>query len=152
MFIWQSFIKLSSCKGKNYLWRQQKDDDDDPIIDLKRWSSLFKHHITLFLNILLVDCYVGKLLGHLHMVCIWRRPMSNLKVFIFRHLANGSFSWTSFHSKTGRPASRTQFFQGSSCQWLEKCLVYSKHFLCISSWYQFGERRLFPKLVPGWNA
>jgi hypothetical protein len=30
MFIRQSIIKLSSCKGENYLWRQQKDDNDDP--------------------------------------------------------------------------------------------------------------------------
>jgi hypothetical protein len=30
MFIQQSIIKLLSCKGKNYMWRQQKDDDDDP--------------------------------------------------------------------------------------------------------------------------
>ncbi len=49
-----------------------------PIIDLKRWSSWLKHRITLVLNILLVDCYVGKLLGCNHMVCIWRHPMSNL--------------------------------------------------------------------------
>jgi hypothetical protein len=41
-----------------------------PIIDLKRQSSWLKHHITLLLNILLVDCYVGKLLGCNHMVCI----------------------------------------------------------------------------------
>jgi hypothetical protein len=36
-----------------------------------------------------------------------------------------------------------------SATWKMSCL---QHFLCISSWYQFGERRLFPKLVPGWNA
>jgi hypothetical protein len=33
-----------------------------PIIELKRQSSRLKHYIILFLNILLVDCYVGNLL------------------------------------------------------------------------------------------
>jgi hypothetical protein len=33
-----------------------------PINELKRQSSRLKHYITLFLNILLVDGYVGKLL------------------------------------------------------------------------------------------
>jgi hypothetical protein len=114
-----------------------------PIIDLKRWFSLFKHHFTLFLNILLVDCYVGKLLGRLHMVCIWRRPMSNLKVFIFQHHVNGSFSWTSFNSKTRHPASRAQFFsrQLTSVTWK---ISFLQHFLHVRYWYWFGERCLSP--------
>jgi hypothetical protein len=113
-----------------------------PIIELKRQSSRLKHYITLFLNILLVDCYVGKLLWRNHMVCILRRPMSNLIVFIFHHHPNHATFWPfpqkvawGFEllktqimfegSKTGRPASRTQFFQGSSHQRLEKFLFYS---------------------------
>jgi hypothetical protein len=52
-------------------------------------------------------------------------------------------------SRVQKPGAQpwTQYFQGSSRQQLEKCLV--QHFLCVSSWYQFWERRLFPKLVPG---
>jgi hypothetical protein len=113
-----------------------------PIIELKRQSSRLKHYITLFLNILLMDCYVGKLLWHNHMVCIWRHPMSNLIVFIFHHYPDHATFWPFSQivawgfellktrimfegSKTRRPASRTQFFQGSSRQWLEKCLFYS---------------------------
>jgi hypothetical protein len=138
-----------------------------PIIELKRHSSRLKHYITLFLNILLVDCYVGKLLWCNHMVCIWRCPTSNLIVFIFHHHPDHSTFWLfprkvawGFEllktrimfegSKTGRPASDTIFSrQLTSATWKMSCL---QHFLCVSSWYQFGERRLFPKLVPGWNT
>jgi hypothetical protein len=88
--------KVIELQGKNYCGANKKTMTMTPIIDLKRRSSWLKHHITLLLNKLLVDCYVGKSLGRNHMVCIWRRPMSNLIVFIFHHHANGSFSWTSF--------------------------------------------------------
>jgi hypothetical protein len=138
-----------------------------PIIELKRHSSRLKHYITLFLNIFLVDCYVGKLLWRNHMVCIWRRPTSNLIVFIFHHHPDHSTFWPfpqkvawgyellktqiMFEgSKTGHPAWDTIFSrQLTSATWKMSCL---QHFLCVSSWYQFGERHLFPKLVPGWNA
>jgi hypothetical protein len=46
-----------SCHGAN-----KKTMTMTPIIELKRHSSRLKHYIALFLNILLVDCYVGKLL------------------------------------------------------------------------------------------
>jgi hypothetical protein len=63
MFIRQSIIKLSSCKGEmSHRGANKKTTMMTPIIELKRQSSRLKHYITLFLNILLVDCYVGKLL------------------------------------------------------------------------------------------
>ena len=72
-----------------------------PIIELKRQSSRLKHYITLFLNILLVDCYVGKLLGHNHMVCIKKAPNVKSHGFYFP----SSHEWDSFEqvldSKTG---------------------------------------------------
>ena len=186
-----------------------------PIIDLKRRSSWLKHRITLFLNILLVDCYVGKSLGRNHMVCIWRRPMSNLIDFFHHHATNGSFSWTSFthhrtknmlYSRTSVEWTRKVAFEVSSSSKVKSCLMTSRpcnfltistkscmrfrapqnsnhvwgfknrapsltdtifsrqltsatwkmsclqHFLRVSYWYQFGEKRVFPKLVPVWNA
>jgi hypothetical protein len=49
----------------------------------------------------------------------WATWMPYLEFTIF------TYAWMSFDSKTRCPASRTQFFQGSSHKRLEKCLFYS---------------------------
>ena len=60
-------------------------------------------------------------------------------------------------SKTGRPASRTQYFQGSSRQRLEKCLFYSIFYAFHTgtslgkgafspNWYQYETRRILHKV------
>jgi hypothetical protein len=52
-------------------------------------------------------------------------------------------TWIMFEgSKTGRPASDTIFSrQLTSATWKMSCL---QHFLCVSSWYQFGEGAFSP--------
>jgi hypothetical protein len=113
-----------------------------PIIELKKQSSRLKHYITFFLNILLVDCYVGKLLDTI----IWyvfegaQRQISLSLFSIIIQTIQELFDH--FHEKLHEVSSSsklksclraqklgaqpwTQYFQGSSRQQLEICLVYS---------------------------
>jgi hypothetical protein len=112
-----------------------------PIIELKRHSSRFKHYITLFLNILLVDC----LLESCFDAIIWyvfEGAQHQISLFLFSIIIQTIQLFDHFHEKLHEVLSssklksclrvqkpgaqpRTQYFQGSSRQQLEKCLVYS---------------------------